>query len=209
MRKSICSSFKPAQVLSRKHGKNTFDLPQLVSFVDLVWLTAELKRHKLVFFIDATCEENISCQPESNFVHIVSSKIFFTKCLSKLHQYLHWQGFPPVWACMCFFNLFPPENVLAHSSPAEGLSPVMYNFKLFQHKKTFSQHLHLSALSSVWFLKWVFVLFPVLNVSTHYKHENILGQFLVNLPFDLQVNLHVQHHDCLQFHDHLFDHHHH
>ena len=46
------------------------------------------------------------------------------QCLSQFLQCLHWEGLHSAWAFVCIFRLFPLENVWAHSSHAESLSPV-------------------------------------------------------------------------------------
>ena len=45
------------------------------------------------------------------------------KYLSQFLQCLHWEGFHSAWAFMCIFKLCPLENILAHISHLESLSP--------------------------------------------------------------------------------------
>ena len=71
------------------------------------------------------------------------------------HNFFNWEGFHSAWAFMCIFRLFPLENVLAHISHAESLSPVSSGHMDLQTLPTWEKFCTSSAfvISSVWTFK--------------------------------------------------------
>ena len=120
------------------------------------------------------------------------------KYLSQFLQCLHWEGFHSAWAFMCIFKLCPLENILAHISHLESLSPESSGHVDLQTLPTWENFCtasaYMPALSpeirpspSVSFM-CIFKLFPQENVLAHSSHAEGLSSVCSD-HMDLQTLL--------------------